>query len=128
MVAHNPLHRSGRAGFPHPAPASGDDAKPPQGIGVADVSGRQVAVNEPPHPVPEDPALLAAPRQRAMPESAHLEAEYVARWAVHRHPVIAGVPTDKRSRARAYPGDRVVRASPGTGTDRAPLAWQLVGA
>ncbi len=26
MVTHNPLHRSGRAGFPHPALASGDDA------------------------------------------------------------------------------------------------------
>lgn len=27
MVTHRPLHRSGRAAFPHPAPASGDDAK-----------------------------------------------------------------------------------------------------
>ena len=26
MVAHNPLHRSGRAGLPHPAPVLGDDA------------------------------------------------------------------------------------------------------
>ena len=27
MVAHDPLHGSGRAGFPHPALASGDDAE-----------------------------------------------------------------------------------------------------
>ena len=30
-----PLHGSGRAGFPHPAPASGEDAKAAQGIGMA---------------------------------------------------------------------------------------------
>ena len=27
MVAHDPLHRARRAGFPHPALASGDDAE-----------------------------------------------------------------------------------------------------
>jgi hypothetical protein len=27
MIAHNPLHRSGRAALPHPAPALGDDAE-----------------------------------------------------------------------------------------------------
>ena len=31
MVAHDPLHGSGRADFPHPALASGDDAKPRRG-------------------------------------------------------------------------------------------------
>jgi hypothetical protein len=46
MVAHNPLHRSGRAAFPHPAPASGDDAKSPQGVGVADSNGWQPSVDE----------------------------------------------------------------------------------
>src|SRR2546426_12773491 len=76
VVTHTPLHRSGRADFPHPAPTSGDDAKPPQGIRVTDASRRQVATEKPPHPVPADPSLLAAPRQRTMPEAAHLESKH----------------------------------------------------
>jgi hypothetical protein len=34
MVAHNPLNGSGRAGLPHPALASGDNAEAAQWIGV----------------------------------------------------------------------------------------------
>jgi hypothetical protein len=33
MIAHNPLHGSGQAGFPHPALALGEDAHAMQGIG-----------------------------------------------------------------------------------------------
>src|SRR5437660_11603020 len=33
-IARNPLHGSGRAALPHPALASGEDAKSPQGIGM----------------------------------------------------------------------------------------------
>src|SRR2546426_2250238 len=80
MVAHNPLHRSGRAVFPHPALASGDDAKSPQGIGVTDARRGQPAVDESPHPSPENPAVLAAARQGAVPESADLEPEQGQRW------------------------------------------------
>jgi hypothetical protein len=36
MIAHNPLHGSGRADFPHPALALGDDAHAAQGIGMTD--------------------------------------------------------------------------------------------
>ena len=68
MVAHNPLNGSGRAGFPHPALASGDDAEAAQGIEVMDASSGQPAVNNPQHPVPQHPTVLAAPRQGAMPE------------------------------------------------------------
>src|SRR2546426_2345008 len=73
MVAHHPLHGSGRADFPHPALASGDDAKPPQRIGMTDAGRRQPAVDEPPHPVPQHAAVLAAARQCAMPEPPDLE-------------------------------------------------------
>lgn len=31
-IAEHPLHRSGRADFPHPAPTSGNDAKPAERI------------------------------------------------------------------------------------------------
>jgi len=41
MIAHNPLHGSGQAGFPHPALALGDNAHAPQGIGMTDRRQRQ---------------------------------------------------------------------------------------
>jgi len=52
MVAQDPLHRSERAAFPHSALASGDDAKPPQGIGMTDPRGRQPMGIEALHPNP----------------------------------------------------------------------------
>jgi len=52
MVAQDPLHGSERAAFPHSALASGDDAKPPQGIGMTDPCGRQPVGNEALHPNP----------------------------------------------------------------------------
>src|ERR1700676_2314271 len=68
MITHNPLHGSGRAALPHPALALGDDARAAQGIGLTDDRQRQPAVNEAPHAIPKDAAVLAAPRQCAMPE------------------------------------------------------------
>src|ERR1700686_5545964 len=75
MIAHNPLHGSGQAGFPHPALALGDDAYASQGIGMTDGRRWQPASEEAPHALPEDAAVLAAPRKRAMPEPPHLESE-----------------------------------------------------
>src|SRR5271155_185023 len=73
VVAHNPLHGSGRAGFPHPALASGTDAEAAQRIGVRDTQPGQPAVNEPLHSVPQNSAILTAARERAVPKPAHLE-------------------------------------------------------
>ena len=61
MVALNPLNRSGRAGLPHPALASGDDAEAAQRVRMMDARSGQPAVSNPPHPVPECAAVLAAP-------------------------------------------------------------------
>jgi hypothetical protein len=66
MVAHNPLNRSGRADFPHPALASGDDAEAAQRIRMMDARNGQPAVSNPQHPVPEYATVLAAPRQCAI--------------------------------------------------------------
>jgi hypothetical protein len=55
MITHNPLHGSGRAGFPHPALALGDDAHATQRIGMTDRSRRQPANDQAPHTIPEDP-------------------------------------------------------------------------
>src|SRR5437870_9688428 len=75
MIAHNPLHGSGQAGFPHPALALGDNAHAAQGIGMTDGRQRQPASDEAPHAIPEDASVLATPRQRAMPEPSHLESK-----------------------------------------------------
>jgi hypothetical protein len=65
--------RTGRAGFPHPALASGNDAESAQRVGVTDAQTGQPAVNEPRHSVPRNSADLVAARQRVMPKPAHLE-------------------------------------------------------
>src|SRR5580693_3538730 len=61
MIAHNPLHGSGRAGVPHPALALGDDAHAAQGIGMTDSRPRQPASDETPHAIPKNAAILAPP-------------------------------------------------------------------
>jgi hypothetical protein len=62
MVAHDPLRGSGQAGLPHPALASGSDAKEAvQRIRMIDMQRGQPAVNQPPHPVPVHVAVLTAP-------------------------------------------------------------------
>jgi hypothetical protein len=73
MIAHNPLHGSGQAALSHPALALGDDAHAAQRIGMTDGRQRQPAMDETPHAVPQEAAILAAPRQRAIPEASHLE-------------------------------------------------------
>ena len=83
MIAYDPLHGSGRAGFPHPALALGDNAHAPQRIGMTDSRKRQPAMDEAPHAFPEDATVLATPRQRAMPEPPYLESKQPQRIAIH---------------------------------------------
>src|SRR2546425_12268436 len=78
---------------------------------MIDAGGGQPAVKKPPHPVPVNAAVLAAPRQRAMPEPAHLEPEQMERRSVHGHPVVTDVSNDDRAQPLAYLGDGVVHAS-----------------
>src|SRR6202049_2265632 len=91
MFAHNPLHGSGQAGFPHPALALGDDAHTAQGIGMTDGRQRQPSSDEAPHAVPKDAAVLTAPRQRAMPEPTDSEPKNRQRRLIHGHSVVADV-------------------------------------
>jgi hypothetical protein len=99
MFAHNPLHGSGQAGFPHPALSLGEDAHATQGIGMTDGRHREPASDEAPHAIPKDAAFLAAPRKRAMPEPPHLESKEPQRVLVQGHSVIPEVSTHHR-----YPG------------------------
>src|SRR5467141_1056512 len=111
MIAHNPLHGSGRAALPHPALALGDDAHAAQGIGMTDDRQRQPAVDEAPHAIPKDAAFLAAPRQRAMPEPSHLEPKDPQRVLVPGLAVIPNVPPYHRLQPLALVGDGFVHAS-----------------
>src|SRR5258706_780547 len=111
MIAHNPLHGSGQAALPHPALALGDDAHAAQGIGMTDDRHGQPAVDEAPHAIPKDAAILAAPRQRAMPEPHHLEPKDPQRVLVHGHTVIPDVSTHHCLQPLALFGDGFVHAS-----------------
>jgi hypothetical protein len=57
---------------------------------------RKPAVDQAPHPIPRYPAILAAARQRPVPEPAYLESERLQRVAVHGHSVVADVSTHNR--------------------------------
>src|SRR6266849_4889920 len=124
MIAHNPLHGSQRAGLPHWALASGDNAKSPQGIGMSNARGRQPAPSEPPHPLPGDASGLATPPQRATPEPPNLKTERDQRRAVHRHPVVLQMPVDDRAQPSAHLRDGSMQTSPQLGFHLAQLRLQ----
>jgi hypothetical protein len=96
MIAHNPLHGSGQAELPHPALALGNDAHAAQRIGMTDSRRWQPAMDEAPHAIPKDGAVLAAPRQRAIPEPSHLGPKQKQRRLVPGHSVVADVSTYHR--------------------------------
>src|SRR5229473_2666 len=123
-IAHDPLHGSGRADFPHPALALGDDTHAAQRIGMTDRRQRQPASNETPHAIPKDAAVLAPPRQRAMPIPADSEPKNRQRRLVHGHSVVAKVSTHNRPQPLALFGDGFVHSSLKLGFHRIQLRLQ----
>ena len=111
MIAHSPLHGSGQAAFPHPALTLGEDAHATQGIGMTDGRHRQPASDETPHAFPKKATVLAAPRQRAIPEPSYLEPKQPQRRSVHGHPVVSDVSTYHRSQPLAHFGDGFMHPS-----------------
>src|SRR5580700_669302 len=111
VIAHDPLHGSGRADFPHPALTSGNDAHAAQWIRMIYACGRQPTVDQASHSVPTDVASLAAARERSMPEQARPQSERAQSGVVHGHSVIADVSTNDRPQPLAYFRDGVVHAS-----------------
>src|SRR2546427_12678947 len=91
---------------------------------MADTSRGQPAVNEPPHPVPGDRAVLAPAPQRPVPEAADLEAEDEQRVAVRGHTVIADVPADHGAQPCAHYRNGVMHASSEFDFHRAQLRLQ----
>ena len=110
MVAHNPLHRSGRAALPHPAHALGDNAKAHEGIGMGDANGRKPPVDVAGHPVPREMVLLTATAQGPPPQPSHRLAEGPEGCAVVGHPVVLGMPADDRPQVHALFRDGKVQA------------------
>src|SRR5258705_12160157 len=103
MIAHNPLHGSGRAALPHAALALGNKAQATQGIGMTDRRQWQSMVDEAPHALPQKAAVLAAPRQRAIPEPPHLCVADPLSYDFFIHytsPVLAGAQGEKSCSAK----------------------------
>src|SRR5713226_9143896 len=111
MITHNPLHGSGRAALPHPALALGNDAHATQGIGMTDRRQWQPTVDEAPHAIPKNTAVLAAPRQRAIPEPPDLEPKDPQRVLVQGHSVVPDVSTHHRLQPLAHLGNGFMHAS-----------------
>src|SRR5215471_700930 len=118
MIAHNPLHRSGHAALPHPAPALGDNAEADEGIGMADARGWQPPVDVAMHPLPRQMMALAAAREGPHPEPADGLTEGHDAGPVHGHPAILDMPAHDRAQIGAYRREWLVQASSEFGLDR----------
>jgi hypothetical protein len=78
---------------------------------MTDRRQRQPACDETPHAIPKDAAVLAPPRQRAMPIPADSEPKNRQRRLVHGHSVVAKVSTHYRPQPLALFGDGLVHSS-----------------
>ena len=125
-ITRNPLHRSGRAGLTHPAPALGDNANATEWIGVKNAWGGKPMLDEPAHPRPSDVLCVTAPRRRAMPEPGKAEPEQSKRRTVNGHTIVAGVPTRRPDPASYSPKGSGVQAPPQRGLELAQLRLQLL--
>src|SRR5208283_3474531 len=110
IISDHPLHRSGRAALPHPAPTLGDDAQAHEGIRVADTSGRKPGIEQWPHTGPRQVIALAAPTQHSPPYPTDRTTEGTDRRAIHRHAVVTHVSENNRAQVLANRWDGVVHA------------------
>jgi hypothetical protein len=108
MIAHDPLHRSGRAELPHPAPTLGEDAQTHERIRMTDASRGKPSRNIAPHAAPRQMVTLAATAQHRPPQVTHRPAKSAQRRAIHGHSVIAEVTQQDRAQVRSlFPNGRV---------------------
>jgi hypothetical protein len=110
IIADHPLHRSGRAALPHPAPTSGDDAQALGRIGMADSRGRKPGGQQGPHARPRQVIALTAPTQNPPPYATDRRAEGTDCGAISRDTVVTYVTENNRTQVLANLGDGVVQA------------------
>jgi len=121
MITHDPLHRSGRAELPHPAPTLGTDAETLEGIRMADASGRKPPGEVPCHPLPGQMISLATATQHAPPDAADCQPVSADGSTVQGHAVVAHMPENDRAHIGALLPDGPVHASPEFGIDLSQL-------
>lgn len=117
-VARLPPHRlvlslaeaSRRAELPHRALASGRDAQALLGPGVVDAGHREPVSRPAVHPSPTGVGLVAATRERAIPQDDELIAEGSQSTMVVGHVVVVRVPAQHAAQPAADLGDGVVHA------------------
>lgn len=86
MVTHNPLHRSGRAALPHPAPTLGRDGQSLIRVRVVDAERGQVGAHHASRPIERQTTRgLTAATQSAPPQPDHAWTKGAELRAVHRH-------------------------------------------
>src|SRR5262249_7160282 len=106
MVAHNPLHGSGRAVLLHPALALGNNAKTLPGIRMTHASQREPASYSALHLCPRYTGFVAAPPQYSPPDPSHSHAKVTDTYRIHRHRVVIHVPHNHRAHILAHFWDR----------------------
>src|SRR5262249_31373837 len=97
MIAHDPLHGSGRAALPHPALALGDDAEAHEGIWMADDGRRKPSVDVPTDALPGHSVLLAAAPQGAVPKPSDCPSKRTYGGAIHGHSKVPDMPAHNRA-------------------------------
>jgi hypothetical protein len=97
MIAHNPLHRSGREALPHPAPTSGTNAKTHPGIGMANPNRGKPSSNQSLHSLPGQTMPLASMPQYPTPKPSNSRPKGNKTPTIHRNPIITHMPKNHRS-------------------------------
>src|SRR5438128_9770231 len=115
-LAAHPLHRSGRAALPHPAPVLGVNGKPPsqprRRIWLTDSRRRYPMANQPLKALPRQLAFLAPARKCVVPQVLDVVDKAVQRGAVERHSIILVVPSQHRSDPLALLFQWIMHSSP----------------
>src|SRR6266545_2906714 len=111
-IAGHPLHRSGRAALPHPAPTLGRERKALIRVRMTNMGNRKPARTQTHHALPRHEGGLAAPHQRGTPASDQCVAKRMEARRVPRHPIVTGVPHHDRAQVGPLFRNGRVHASP----------------
>src|SRR5262249_7823318 len=112
MVAHNALLRSGRAALPHPAPASGYNAKAVPGIRVTDANLRKPTGHIALYSSPRQVSSLTTPFEHAPPNPTHRQSKVADRYRIHGHSIVPHVASHRRAQVPTHLWKGLVHALP----------------